>query len=134
MVRSGTTVVVVVIALLYLALGVAGFVGHGEGMGPDDGRSVWLFGTSALTDMVHVGVGALGLISARAARTRRAYGWFLFFGFAGLTAYAVLDAAIGGGELANMTSANAVLYGITSAAGLVLALHRTRTDRATPVP
>lgn len=111
------------VAVVYLALGIAGFAAHDGGMGPDDGRTVLGFGVSALLNVVHVVVGVLGLLAARKHATSRAYGWFVFFGFAGLTAYAVLGATIGGGgDVANTTVSSAVLYGLTSVAGMLLCL------------
>ncbi|PXY28359.1 DUF4383 domain-containing protein [Prauserella muralis] len=110
--------------VVYLALGIAGFVLHGGGdLGPDADRTVWVFGVSALFNIVHTGVGLLGLLCSHRTVTARIYGWLLFFGFAGLTAYSVAGTVLGGsGDIANATAANTVLYACTAAIGLVVSL------------
>ncbi|MEU3271961.1 DUF4383 domain-containing protein [Saccharomonospora sp. NPDC006951] len=120
---SWPRLVVLVIGAVFLALGIAGFVTHGDAAGVDHSRTVLGFGVSGLLNIVHIAAGVLGLLAARKSATTRVYGWLLFFAFAGLTAYTIFATVIGGpGDIVNVNAANACLYGLSCAVGLVIAL------------
>ncbi|WP_024876008.1 DUF4383 domain-containing protein [Saccharomonospora piscinae] len=124
--------VVLVLGLWYLALGIAGFAVGGTGMGADVSRSVWLFGTSALLNIGHTGVGVLGLAATRSEATVRAFGWLGFFGFTGIFAYSVLAVTLSPlGNLANMRPGNVWLYAVTALLGLFVCVAPLRGSPAT---
>jgi hypothetical protein len=119
---------VAVIGLVYLVLGVAGFLTPETlGVGHETSRAVWIFSASVLLNLVHTVIGLLGLIAA----TRRAgaliYSSVVFVGFAGLTAYGILATAFSNPEdPVNVNWADNWLHGLTAIAGLVLAIAGTR--------
>lgn len=116
--------VVAVVGLLYLTLGVAGFLTpETASIGHETSRAVWIFSATPLLNLVHTLVGVLGLLAA----TRRAgaviYCWVLFVGFAGMTAYGVLSAAfVNPGDPINVNWAGNWLHGLTALAGLALGI------------
>jgi len=120
--------VVAVLGLLYLALGIAGFLTpETAAVGHETSRAVWIFSVTPLLDIVHTGVGVLGLLAA----TRRAgsiiYCWVLFVGFAGMTAYGILATALVNPEdPVNVNWADNWLHGLTAVAGLVLGIVAAR--------
>jgi hypothetical protein len=121
--------VVAVLGLLYLALGIAGFLTpETAAIGHETSRAVWIFSVTPLLNVVHTVVGVLGLLAA----TRRAgsliYCWVLFVGFAGMTAYGILATAFGNPEdPININWADNWLHGLTAVAGLVLGIAAART-------
>ncbi|MFC4000870.1 DUF4383 domain-containing protein [Prauserella oleivorans] len=125
-------IVVAVVGVVYLVLGIVGFF-TGEGMGPDASRTVWIVGISTLLNVVHTAVGVVGVVgvvTARSAATAKAYGWGLFFGFLGLTAYSVFGTLLDRlGDLANVQAGNVFLYAATALIGLGMSLVRFREDR-----
>jgi hypothetical protein len=120
---------VAVLGLLYLALGIAGFLTpETAAIGHETSRTVWIFSVTPLLNVVHTVVGVLGLLAA----TRRAgsliYCWVLFVGFAGMTAYGILATAFSNPEdPININWADNWLHGLTSVAGLVLGIAAART-------
>lgn len=125
--------VVAVLGLLYLALGIAGWlspetatVGH-----VTTSRVLGLFSASVVLNLVHTVVGVLGLLAV----TRRAgaliYCWLLFVGFLGMTAYGVLATAFSTPEdPVNLNWADDVLHGLTAIAALVLGIAAARAGHA----
>ncbi|MEV6641584.1 DUF4383 domain-containing protein [Amycolatopsis sp. NPDC051371] len=119
---------VAVLGLLYLALGIAGFLTpETAAVGHETSRAVWIFSVTPLLNLVHTVVGVLGLLAA----TRRAgsiiYCWVLFVGFAGMTAYGVLSTAfINPEDPINVNWADNVLHGLTAVAGLMLGIFGAR--------
>lgn len=123
--------VALVIAVVYLVLGIAGFfVPSGGGIGDDPNRTLWIFSVSSLQNVVHVVIGVLGLLAARSISGSRFYGWGLFAALAGFTAYGIAAAATGGsGDLVNTNWANNVLHGVTAVIALMMALFPPRIHR-----
>ncbi|SEF20945.1 protein of unknown function [Amycolatopsis pretoriensis] len=123
--------VVAVLGLLYLALGIAGWltpetatVGH-----VTTHQVVGLFSASALLNLVHTAVGVLGLLAATRGAGAVIYCWVLFVGFAGMTAYGVLATAFStpDDDPININWADNVLHGLTAVAGLVLGIAGARS-------
>ncbi|SFB06074.1 protein of unknown function [Amycolatopsis marina] len=114
--------IALVIGLVYLTLGLLGFfVAEPTHMGHDPGNAVWIFSTSALLNIVHTAVGALGIAAATKTAGAQFYGWALFVGFTGFTIYGVFAAAAGSpGDHVNIDWANNWLHGGTAVLGLVL--------------
>jgi uncharacterized protein DUF4383 len=80
-------VLALVIGMVFLALGVAGFFLRGN--------AVWVFHTSPLLDVVRIAIGVLGLFAARRDVTAQVLGLVLFFGLTGFTVYGALSTATG---------------------------------------
>lgn len=125
--------VVAVLGLLYLALGIAGWltpetatVGH-----VTSSQVVGLFSASVLLNLVHTAVGVLGLLAATRGAGAIIYCWVLFVGFAGMTAYGVLATAFSTPEdPINVNWADNVLHGLTAVAGLALGIAGARSFSA----
>ncbi len=121
---------VAVLGLLYLALGIAGFLTpETAAVGHETSRAVWIFSTTTLLNLVHAAVGVLGLIAATRRTGSIIYCWVLFVGFAGMTAYGVLATAFSTPEdPINVNWADNVLHGLTAVAGLVLGIFGARAS------
>ncbi|OQO89285.1 DUF4383 domain-containing protein [Saccharomonospora piscinae] len=66
------------IGLVYLAIGIIGFVQTGFGGFADDTHStLWLFSINPLHNTFHVVIGALGVLMALSSGLARTYGWLL---------------------------------------------------------
>ncbi|MCR6483779.1 DUF4383 domain-containing protein [Amycolatopsis sp. OK19-0408] len=130
--------VVAVVGLLYLALGVAGFLTpETASVGHRPENTVWLFSVTTVLTMVHTLVGVLGLLAATKRTGSVIYCWVLFLGFAGMTAYGVFAAAFAAPEdPINVNWADNWLHGLTAVAGLVFGIAgaRAATRRAQEVP
>ncbi|WP_216207726.1 DUF4383 domain-containing protein [Amycolatopsis aidingensis] len=111
-----------VLGLGYLTLGVLGYLlADGSVLERAPGNTVWVFGASAVLNIVHLAVGVLGLAAAAKVTGAQFYGWALFAGFAGLTAYGVLVAATGSEhDILNLNWEVNLLHGATAVLGFLL--------------
>ncbi|MEU4521806.1 DUF4383 domain-containing protein [Amycolatopsis sp. NPDC024027] len=125
--------VVAVLGLLYLALGIAGFLTpETAAVGHETGRAVWIFSATPLLNLVHTAVGALGLLAATRRSGALIYCWVLFVGFTGMTAYGILATALVNPEdPINLNWADNWLHGLTAAAALVLGIVAARAVNRT---
>ncbi|MEU0796884.1 DUF4383 domain-containing protein [Amycolatopsis sp. NPDC005961] len=127
--RSGAALLrpaVALLGLLYLALGIAGFLTPGT-------PALGIFGVTALLNLVHAVVGVLGLLAATRRTGSIIYCWVVFTAFAGMTAYGVLAAAFGNPEdPIAINWADNVLHGLTAVAGLVLGIAGARATAPHP--
>ncbi len=125
--------VVAVLGLLYLALGIAGFLTpETAAVGHETGRAVWIFSATPLLNLVHTAVGVLGLLAATRRSRALIYCWVLFVGFTGMTAYGILATALVNPEdPINLNWADNWLHGLTAAAALVLGIVAARAINRT---
>ncbi|MEV6441434.1 DUF4383 domain-containing protein [Amycolatopsis sp. NPDC051716] len=137
-IRSRTAVswlrpVVAVLGLLYLVLGIAGFLTpETAAVGHETGRAVWIFSVTPLLNLVHTAVGVLGLLAATRRSGALIYCWVLFVGFTGMTAYGILATALVNPEdPINLNWADNWLHGLTAAAALVLGIVAARAVNRT---
>jgi hypothetical protein len=128
--RSWIRPFVAVVGLIYLVLGVAGFftpetavVGH------DTSRTVWIFSSTVILNLVHTALGVLGLLAALRAALAHAYCWALFVAMAGVTAFGILATAFGTARDAPVALnwADNWLHGLTALAALAAGIVVTRT-------
>ncbi|MBB4684011.1 DUF4383 domain-containing protein [Amycolatopsis jiangsuensis] len=123
--------VVAVLGLVYLVLGVAGFIvpETAYAAGHDTSRLIWVFSSSTVLNIVHVLLGVLGLLAARKLSSALGYCWVLFVAFTGLTAYGILATSFGSvpQDPVNLNWADNWLHGITALIALVVALAGTAT-------
>ncbi|WP_206785585.1 DUF4383 domain-containing protein [Amycolatopsis sp. MtRt-6] len=120
--------VVAVLGLLYLALGIAGFLTpETADVGHETSRAVWIFSVTPLLNLVHTAVGVLGLLAATRRTGAIIYCWVLFVGFTGMTAYGILATSLVNPEdPINLNWADNWLHGLTAVAGLVLGIVAAR--------
>ncbi|MEV6898677.1 DUF4383 domain-containing protein [Amycolatopsis sp. NPDC051372] len=135
--RSWPRLVVLVVAVVYLVLGVAGFfVPETAHVGHAPSRTVWIFGSSTVLNIVHTAVGLLGLLAARKPSGAVGYCWFVFVAFAGLTAFGILSATFGtvDDDPVNLNGADNWLHGLTSLVALAVALAGDRARERDTAP
>ncbi|QRP49553.1 DUF4383 domain-containing protein [Amycolatopsis sp. FDAARGOS 1241] len=133
--RSWPRLIVGVVALVYLVLGITGFfVPETAHLGHDTTRTVWLFSTSTVLNIVHTAVGLLGLLAARKLSGTIGYCWFVFVAFAGLTAYGILSATFStvDEDPVNINWADNWLHGLTALVALAVVLAGGRVRAAAP--
>ncbi|MGV9364666.1 DUF4383 domain-containing protein [Amycolatopsis sp. NPDC003731] len=125
--------VVAVLGLLYLVLGIAGFLTpETAAVGHETGRAVWIFSVTPLLNLVHTVVGVLGLLAATRRTGAIIYCWVLFVGFTGMTAYGILATALVNPEdPINLNWADNWLHGLTAAGALVLGIVAARAVNRT---
>ena len=113
-----------VVGVVYLALGVAGFVAaDGLLIARNTTNVVGVFSVGFLLNLGHLAVGVLGVVAARSVTGARLYGWGMTVVCAALLAYGIPAAATSGeGDLSNINWADDWLYGVTGLVGLTMAL------------
>ncbi|PXY21661.1 DUF4383 domain-containing protein [Prauserella sp. PE36] len=75
-------VLAAIVGLVYLAIGIIGFVLTGfGGFTHAEHSTLWLFSINPLHNVVHVVIGVLGLLMALNAGLARTFGWLLFIGY-----------------------------------------------------
>jgi len=128
------------IGLVYLALGIFGFVrtGFGDFTGNQDVR-VLGFAVNPLHNLVHVVAGALGLLSAASSASSRTFGWILLvvFGLVGvwglmITGTISSNPLSGLGNPLNLNAADNWLHLATALLGLVMAIMPARKKIEVP--
>lgn len=130
-------VTVLVIALVYLVLGIAGlFVPGNAGSTPTGAFGVhapqyvlWIFSVSPIMNIMHILVGVLGLPSARDVGGVAIYSLTAAIWFAAISAYSILVLTVGTGDRINLNWADVVLHLVTMAVAAVLAYLGFRTIR-----
>ncbi|GAB2958815.1 DUF4383 domain-containing protein [Amycolatopsis acidiphila] len=119
-----------VIGVVYLVLGIAGFFLID--------KPLWVFHTGPLLDVVRTAIGLLALVAARKGATAQVIGLVLFFGLAGFTVYGSLSAAtMQPGDVRHFFDVHwgdNILHGITAVLGLVMGLLPQRAVHERPDP
>lgn len=70
-----------IVGLIYLAIGIIGFVVTGISDFTGTDHTLLGFGTNPLHNIVHLGLGALGLIMMVRSASARLFGWILFVAY-----------------------------------------------------
>ncbi|GAA3825181.1 MULTISPECIES: DUF4383 domain-containing protein [Amycolatopsis] len=111
-----------VVGVVFLALGIAGFATAGEILG---------FHTGTVLNVVRTALGLLGLIAARRARTARVFGLVAFFPLLGITIWGLLSAGTDNPDDVRRVFdphwADNALHGVVAVLGLVIFLLPART-------
>ncbi|MDQ0376894.1 DUF4383 domain-containing protein [Amycolatopsis thermophila] len=124
----------VVVGLVYLALGIAGFVrtGLGDFTGNQD-HTVLGFMVNPLHNLVHIVVGVLGLLFAASSASARTFGWILFVGFGLVGIWGLMITGViasnpvsGLGNPLNLNAADNWLHLVSAVLGLVMAIMPAR--------
>ncbi|GAB3564506.1 hypothetical protein GCM10027445_08420 [Amycolatopsis endophytica] len=122
------------VGLVYLALGIVGFVrtGFGDFTGNQD-HMVLGFLVNPLHNLIHIVVGVVGLLFAASSASARTFGWILFIGFGlvgiwGLMITGVISSnpVSGLGNPLNLNAADNWLHLVTAVLGLVMAIMPAR--------
>ncbi|GAA0298869.1 DUF4383 domain-containing protein [Kineococcus aurantiacus] len=119
-----------VVGVLLLLLGVAGFAvsGVGDWTGGTQEQQVVGFSVNPLSSAVHVVLGLLGLLGRTGARRGRWFGIVLFAACAALFAWGLSSEGSGDTPL-NLAWPVTTLHGVLAAAGLLIALVPVRAGR-----
>ncbi len=121
-----------IIGLLFTVIGVTGFfmTGFDEWTEFEPGQALLGFGINPLHNVVHLGLGVLGLVLARREGSARLYGWVLAIGYGATLVYGLVVAGQQDGNLLNINPADNVLHALSVIGGLATALWPRRRDRA----
>lgn len=114
-----------VIGVVYLLVGIAGFfvTGFQDWVEPEGSLLLGVFEVNPLHNVVHLVIGALGVLMWRPLGMARGYGWILAIGYGAALLYGLFVA--GSTEPANFLALNQAdnwLHGISALAGLAIAL------------
>jgi hypothetical protein len=130
------------VGLVFLALGVLGFVRTGFGDFAGDQHAMLLgFALNPLHNVVHLAFGVLGLLMASTSGLARLYGWLLFLGYGAVLLWGLALAGVFstnpvarlGNPLALNINDNWLHLGIT-AVGLLIAVLPARRRIVTEEP
>ncbi|WIX92404.1 DUF4383 domain-containing protein [Amycolatopsis sp. DG1A-15b] len=136
--RSGLVrLAALVLGVVYLVLGVAGFFVPGNAGSTSAGPfgthatqyTLLIFSVSPLLNALHTLVGVVGVVAARKVSGTAIYALALAVGFAGFSAYSVLVLSFGTGDRFNLNWADVILHLVTMAGAVVLAYAAFRTRR-----
>ncbi|MFK0247167.1 DUF4383 domain-containing protein [Amycolatopsis azurea] len=117
------------IALVHLALGLAGFFFLPEANQPGE-NTIWIFSATGMLNIIRTLIGVLGLAASLRPSAIYGYAWMVFVAFAGLTAFGVLSAATtSAGDAVNFNWADNVLHALTSLSALAVGIAVARGSR-----
>ena len=119
-----------VIAVVYLAIGVIGFFVTGfDGFAEHDHDQHLLgFTINPLHNIVHLAIGLLGVLLWRTSRGARTFGWILAIGYGAVFVYGLIVQGDADRDILNINTADNVLHIVTAIVGLVIALWPERRD------
>ncbi|NIJ13519.1 ABC-type transport system involved in multi-copper enzyme maturation permease subunit [Saccharomonospora amisosensis] len=127
-------VVAGLVGLIYLALGIIGLVISGFGdFTASTHSTMWIFSVNPLHNVVHLGVGLLGVLMALNSGLARTYGWVLFVAFGLLFVWGLAITGVftsnpvsGLGNPLAIDTADTWLHFGTAIAGLLIAVMPAR--------
>lgn len=131
-----------VIGVVYLLVGVAGFLVTGfDGFASPEGESLLGFEVNPLHNIVHLAIGALGVAMWSNRANARMFGWILLLGYGAATIYGFVVAGSDGAEnfLAINQADNFLHLASALAGGVVIATAQpgrdtARAPRSEPAP
>lgn len=120
-----------VIGAAYLLVGILGFTVTGlSGFTEHDHDQTLLgFAVNPLHNVVHLVIGAAGLLLWRRRSTARTYGWLLALGYGATTVYGLIVVDDPDANVLNINGADNVLHIVSTLAGLAIALWPERDRR-----
>ena len=129
---AGTTrpwpqLLALVFGAVYLLVGIVGFFVTGfDDFAGHDHETLLFFMINPIHNIVHLVIGAVGLLLARTLTGARTYGWLLALGYAAAFVYGLI--AVGQSwDFLNINAADNVLHLLTALVGLAIALGPVRT-------
>ena len=108
---------------IYLLVGIVGFfvTGFDDFFAHDTNETLLGFEINGMHNVVHILIGAAGLVLSRTLAGARTYGWLLAVGYGAAFIYGLL--AIGKEwDFLSLNAADNVLHALTALVGLVIAL------------
>jgi len=122
-----------VIGAVYLLIGIIGFFVTGFDGFTEHNEDMTLLGfaINPLHNIVHLIIGALGVVLWATRRGARAYGWILAIGYGAASIYGLIVVDNPDADVLNINTADNVLHIVSALAGLAVALwpDRSRTRR-----
>jgi hypothetical protein len=113
---------------IYLLVGIVGFfiTGFGDFFAHDTGETLLGFEINGMHNVVHILIGAAGLVLSRTLAGARTYGWLLAVGYGAAFIYGLL-AINETWDFLSINAADNVLHILTALVGLVIALLPVRS-------
>jgi hypothetical protein len=120
-------ILAVAVGAVYTLVGLTGFfvTGFGDFAG-HEGHSLLGFSINPLHNILHLGVGALGLVMGMRLPTARTYGWILLLAYGVLFVFGLFAVGNTDVNFLAMNAADNVLHLLTALLGLAIALWPTR--------
>ena len=108
---------------IYLLVGIVGFfvTGFDDFFAHDTGETLLGFEINGMHNVVHILIGAAGLVLSRTLAGARTYGWLLAIGYGAAFIYGLL-AINKDWDFLSINAADNVLHILTALVGLVIAL------------
>ncbi len=127
-------VLAALIGLLFLVLGIAGFLRTGfSGFTSNEHQTIVGFMINPLHNLVHTVIGVLGLLCAAASPSARLFGWILFIGYGLASVWGLMITGVissnpvsGLGNPLNLDAADNWLHVLAALVGLVMAIMPAR--------
>lgn len=128
--RSMPQIIALAFGVVYTLFGLVGLLltGFDGNFAGHDGESLLGFEVNPLHNLVHLGVGVLGIAMARKLATARTYGWILFVVFGAVFLFGLF--AVGNDDInfLAINGADNVLHLINTLIGLAIALWPVRSQ------
>lgn len=126
-------ILALVIGAAYLLLGIIGFTitGLGNWFDNNTDQAVFGFEINGAHNIVHLAIGALGLLLAWRLGGARTFGWLLFVGYGAAFVYGLLAVDRPNLNFLSLNVADNWLHLGSALLGLVIALWPTRTPART---
>ena len=126
--RTWPQLLSLVIGAVYLLVGIVGFfiTGFDDFFGHDTNETILGFEVNPFHNIVHILIGAAGLLLARTLAGARTYGWLLAVGYGATFVYGLF--AVGQTwDFLSLNWADNWLHLVSALAGLAIALGPVRT-------
>jgi amino acid transporter len=128
--RTVPRILALVIGIAFLLVGLAGFLvtGFSGWTEHDPDQTLLGFAVNPLHNVVHLLIGAAGIVLSRTDGSARLFGWLLVIGYGATFVYGLLVAGQEEGNVLNLNAADNVLHAVSVVAGLATALWPHRRD------
>jgi Domain of unknown function (DUF4383) len=123
--------VAVLVGVFFVIVGIVGFAATGLDGFAAHAVSMRLFGLAVnpLQNLVHVAVGAAGIVLSKRLALTRVYGWVLVAGLGALFGYGVLASRLPDIDLLNLNWPTNWLHLVFALVGLLIAIGPVRSRR-----
>ncbi|UFU05865.1 DUF4383 domain-containing protein [Ruania halotolerans] len=128
--------IALIVGVVYLLVGIAGFfvTGFDGFVEHNHDQTLLGFAVNPLHNIVHLIIGAAGVVLWSTPSRARIYGWLLAIGYGATTIYGLLVVNDPDANILNINGADNGLHIASTIVGLVIALWPKKTTRSTNGP